>query len=377
MSGLHRRPSRAGRRIAVALGLAAAMVAGAGAYAAAAGDRTPTCVDGSLAEDVPYSLCVTLPEATTVTVPVPTLVPTTVTETVTQPVPTTVTSTVTSTVTPSSSPTASPTQSSSPTPTPTAPSAGAWPTAATTGVPAGWVPKETRSSWRITSPGVYEDVRVTGSITVTVGGVTLRRVEVLGGSVVNQACGGATPLVLEDVTFRPPAGQARAGSSEGAVYHGNFIARRIKVQDYIEGLRAGSCGPITVEDSFIHIDDGDNCQLHADGIQGYGGRGLTIRNTAIDAQEMGCGTAPLFYPRGSHQGNQGSTVTIDGLWLAGGGYSLRLGLPATVRNVQILDRSWGYGPVDVYCPAVSVWDVSIVDASGRVLRTHACTGSGT
>lgn len=375
MSGLHRRPSRAGRRIAVALGLAAAMVAGAGAYAAASSTRTPTCVDGSLAEDVPYSLCVTLPEATTVTVPVPTLVPTTVTETVTQPVPTTVTSTVTSTVTPSSSPTATPTATTSPTPTPTPPGAGAWPTAATTGVPAGWVPRETRSSWRITSPGVYEDVRVNGKITVAARGVTLRNVEVVGGVVENQVCGGGISLTLENVTFRPPAGQARAGEANGAIYHGNFIARNVKVLDYIEGLRAGSCGPVEVYDSYLTINDGNDCQLHADGIQGYGGRGITVRNTVIDARKMTCGTAPFFYPR--NQDNR-APVDIDRLWLAGGGRSFRLGVgPATARGVQILDRSWGYGPVDVYCPAVTVWDVSIVDASGRVVRKQDCAGDGT
>jgi len=246
-------------------------------------------------------------------------------------------------------------------------------------VPSGWTPRETRSSWRITAPGVYEDVRVNGGITVAVGGVTLRRVEVLGGEIVNNACGGAAPLVLEDVTIRPAAGQAWVRSTEGAVHHGNFVARRLKVLDYAEGLRAGDCGPITVENSYMTINDGGSCAaaggLHSDGIQGYGGRGVTIRNTAIDARNQGCGTSPFFYPR--NQGNS-APVDIDGLWLAGGGYSFRLGVgPATVRRVQVLDRSWGYGPIDVYCSAISTWDVSIVDAAGRAVRSVACTGSGT
>jgi hypothetical protein len=218
-------------------------------------------------------------------------------------------------------------------------------------------------------------VRVDGDITVSVGGVTLRRVEVVGGEIVNRACGGATPLVLEDVTIRPAAGQAWVRSTEGAVHHGNFIARRLKVLDYAEGLRAGDCGPITVENSYMTINDNNDCQLHSDGIQGYGGQGVTIRNTAIDADKMGCGTSPFFYPR--NQGNT-SPVDIDGLWLAGGGYSFRLGVgPASVRNVKILDRSWGYGPIDAYCSAISTWDVSVVDSAGRVVRSVACNGSGT
>ncbi len=280
-------------------------------------------------------------------------------------------------------PTASPTTPAPTTPPATTPPATStppsvfWPSRATTGVPAGWTPVETHSyDLIITTPGaIVQDVRLLDShgIIIRADNVTVRRVELQGGDVSNYNC--QSGLRVEQTSFVPPAGAARAGSPEGAITPGGYVADRVKILDYIEGVRSGDCGPITVSNSYMEINDGGNCNLHADGIQGYYGLGVIVRNSWIDARKMTCGTSPFFYPKG--QGNV-APVDIDRLWLAGGGYSFRLGVgPATVRNVQILDGSWAYGAVDVYCPAVSVWDVKVVNSSGLVSRSQACTGSGT
>ena len=74
------------------------------------------------------------------------------------------------------------------------------------------------------------------------------------------------------------------------------------------------------------------------------------------------------------QGN--TSVDIDGLLVSGGGYAFRLGMPGPVRNLKIVDRSWGYGPIDVKCSAVTAWDAKIVTlgANGQPtdVRTQPC-----
>lgn len=265
-----------------------------------------------------------------------------------------------------------PSPDSPPSPAGPAPPATGFPNATNTGVPAGWQPRETRNSWRITQSGVYEDVRVNGGdISIAAANVTLRRVELVGGRINIENC--RPGIVIEDASFLS-GGRGPGGSTEGAIGPGGYTARRIKIQNLIEGLRSGGCGPVIVEDSYLHINDGGDCDLHADGIQGYNGSGLVLHNVAIDARDMECGTAPVFYPKG--QGNE-APVEFDRVWLAGGGYSLRVGVgPATLNRVYVLDDSWAYGPVSVDCRVIAVWDVSIVDSSGKVLRRANCTGEG-
>jgi hypothetical protein len=276
-------------------------------------------------------------------------------------------------VTPSPSSSAVTTPTS--TPTPTAPAD--WPTAATTGTPAGWVPVRTVESLTVSLPGaIVEDVRVLGGdIVVTAPGVTIRRVELVGGAIVADDSGGCRGqgLTVEDSTFLPPAGQAYGGSAEGAIRWGGYTARRVKVVDRVEGLRVASqplgCGPVTVEDSYISIAAPLSPCYHADGIQGYTGAGLTVRNTVIDARGMECGTSAIFY--GAGDGNTGPVV-LDRVWVAGGGWTVVLGPAGSrVTGLEVLDGSWQNGPYDVDCGAVD-FSARVVDASGATVNTRTC-----
>ena len=49
----------------------------------------------------------------------------------------------------------------------------------------------------------------------------------------------------------------------------------------------------------------------------------------------------------------------------------RLGVPATVRNLRIVEGAWGYGPINVRCSVVSSWEAAIVrlDGEGQVAAT--------
>jgi hypothetical protein len=148
----------------------------------------------------------------------------------------------------------------------------------------------------------------------------------------------------------------------------------VKIDGLSEGFRVGGssngCGEVRIEDSFARIFSPDTCNdWHGDGVQGYDGAKLIIRNVTLDMVERaGCGgTAPFFYP--AKQGN--TSVDIDRLLVKGGGYSFRNGMPGPVRNLWVVEKSWGYGPVEHggTCP----WDARLVtvDSQYRVLSTGA------
>ncbi|WP_421741986.1 DUF4082 domain-containing protein [Cellulomonas sp.] len=300
--------------------------------------------------------------------------------------------TASSTPTPTPTPTATATPRPTPTPTPTATpkppttpptSGGAFPTRTSAGLPAGWTPaREVTGDLTISTPGaVVEDIRITnGTIRVNAPNVTIRRIEAIGTNVVNDpgsAC--YTGLVVENSTF---VGNGRSGNDGSAVIGaGGYTVRNIVIDGYPEGLRVGSaniCGGVTVESSYIRVTPPPVCNdWHGDGIQGYYGGALVVRNTTIDFVERnGCwGTAAFFYPAG--QGN--TSVDINGLLVSGGGYPFRNGMPGSIVNLNVVDGSWGYGPVDVTsCSSLTAWQARVVtvDAAGQPVpvRSIGCSG---
>ncbi len=277
------------------------------------------------------------------------------------------------------------------------------------GVPAGWTPSTTRSGdWVITQPGVYQDVKVNGTIYVRANGVTLRRVHVAGGNIWTETDGRCFQTTLEQVTLSPPDGATymppnpRAGNRtadiDGSIGPASITARGVALINRTEGIRAGyssvaSCTALDFRDTYIGIRPDPNwCQprgpydWHGDGLQGYGGPAVRLTRVTIRYEGGGCyTTAPIFYPRASANGNNsGNTrMDVDGLYIHAsgfGGYAFTLGMPATVRDLRIATGSWGYGPLNVYCSAVASWQASIVSPGadgqpGATVRTQACNTS--
>ena len=288
---------------------------------------------------------------------------------------------------PTLSPTAPPTpKPPSPTPLPVL----GFPNPANTGTPLGWVPVSTRSTdLRITTAGaVVQDIRfVNASLIIDAPNVIVRRVEIQGGRIDNSpgsVCRNG--LVVENSSILRAPGQITRATDAPALQHGGYTARGVEVLGLPEAFRVGGatslgCGPVTLENSFAKVVSPDVCgDWHGDGVQGYDGAAVTIRNVTVDMTELaGCsGTAPFFYPR-----NQGNTsVYIDRLLLKGGGFVFRNGMPGTVRGLKVVDGSWGYGPIDVRCSVVTAWEAQIVkvDTNYQVtssVRTQACnTESG-
>lgn len=253
------------------------------------------------------------------------------------------------------------------TPPPTGSAPAAWPNATNTGVPAGWVPASTRSTdLTVTTAGaVVENIRlINADIVVRAANVTIRRVEVQGGRIYNDAgstC--AAGMLLEDVSIIRAPGQTTRAADPSAVGVGGYTARRVRIDGLPEGFRVGGrsagCGPVTIEHSFARIVRPDECgDWHGDGIQGYDGPALTATHNTIELVEIGgCGgTAPFFYPSG--QGN--ARATINGMIVKGGGYTFRLGTPGSVTGLRIVNGSWGYGPISVACGVLSGWQADRV-----------------
>lgn len=240
-----------------------------------------------------------------------------------------------------------------------------FPTKRTAGVPRGWQPQRSvRGTVTVDRPGaVVENLRITdGDLVINAPDVTVRRVEILGGVIDNFAgrtC--QTGLRVRASTIRRAPGQV-TGSDEPAIGVGGYTARKVEILGLSEGFRVGgkdACGAVKIVGSYVRIDSPDVCEdWHGDALQGYDGGALTLRNSVLVLREDdGCGgTAPFFYP--SDQGN--TSVDIDGLVVEGGGYPFRLGQPGTVANLHIVQGSWSYGPIEVECAALSLWDADIV-----------------
>ena len=279
----------------------------------------------------------------------------------------------------SSTATSSPTPTSSSTSSTSTPSSGGFPNDTNTGVPAGWSPTATRSSNLVvsTAGSTVQDIRiVNANLVIDAQNVTVRRVEIQGGRVEIRAKSGT---VLDQVSVIKAPGQVTDSGGTEAIGPGGYTARRVKIDGLPEGFRVGGkssgFGPVTIEDSFVRVVAPDQCgDWHGDGLQGYDGPAVTVRNLTIDFQERsGCGgTAPFFYP--ANQGN--TSADIDGLLVKGGGYSFRDGMPGTVRNLKIVNNAWGYGPIEVRCSVVTGWDAEIVTIDSAyqptAVRQQAC-----
>jgi hypothetical protein len=250
-------------------------------------------------------------------------------------------------------------------------------------VPTGWKPAQTRSSDLVVTKNgaVVKDILFTGGdLIVKAPNVTVKRVRMQGGRIINWAgpeCQNG--LLVEDTTFEPPPGQQFSKDSEGVTGVGGYTARRVKIWRREEGFRvggrSGGCGPVRIEDSFASISIPPGCpgDPHADGIQAVDGPPLTVVNVTIDFREAGCGSSPFFVPE--QQGN--TTVAVDRLLVMGGGATFRLGVPGSVRGLSIVDGTWSYFPVDVKCELLSSWDARLVEITRkyrvvRSLRPQRC-----
>lgn len=255
--------------------------------------------------------------------------------------------------------------------------AGAWPSPDNTGVPAGWRPTATRTSdLKITRAGaVVKDIRlVNADLIIAANDVKVQRVELQGGSIINDTGPSCSDgLVIENVSLGRSPGRSTRSADLPAIQAGGYTARRVKIDGRPEGFRVAgkslNCGRVTIDNSFARVTSPDDCgDWHGDGIQGYDGPALVVRNVTLDLVQTGScgGTAPFFYP----SGQDNTSVDIDRIMVKGGGYPFRLAMPGSVRSLRVVDGSWEYGPIDVKCSLLTAWDAEIVTIGPDYQPTH-------
>jgi hypothetical protein len=265
----------------------------------------------------------------------------------------------------------------------TPPPRGGFPNRASTGVPPGWVPRQTRStSLSVISAGaVIEDIRFTdgADLIVQAPGVVARRLEFQGGvvGVTGDAC-TAAPFTIEDSTFGPRAGQAHTFTDGAVIWDGNYTARRVEIINRDEGYRASDCGPpnsIRVEDSFAYIyaaDPGTQaCEdTHADGYQSFHARGATfVNNTILFAN--GCGTSPYYAGYGGTYPDPSINTgryNVDRMLVGGGCAVYRHQTRGSVKGLRFIKGSWSCDHNNSRCSVLNPWDAKIVETDAAVRR---------
>lgn len=268
-----------------------------------------------------------------------------------------------------------------------APDYSRFPTRANTGVPRGWKPRRTLSrDLVITKAGkVVKDIRLVDNadLIVDAPNVTIRRVELLGGQIMNvpgSECRNG--LIIEDTTLRRP-NPTKLDGEDSAIGIGGYTARRVEMVDVTEGFRVGGrsmgCTRTKIVNSWVRVTYPDTCHdWHGDGIQGFDGPRLVVRKTRItmvEGEDCG-GTAPFFWPH--DQGNL--PARVNGLLVSGGGAPFRITTPGSVRGLRIVNKSWFYFPMDVRCSVMRDWEAKIVrlNRAGQpvVVKNLPCNTEG-
>lgn len=288
--------------------------------------------------------------------------PTTSTSTTTTaPAPSTTTTTAPATTT---STTTAPAPSTTTTTTAPAPSTG-FPSAATTGVPAGTVLKAS-GSITISTPGaVVSGLDIKGNVKITASNVTFKNSRVTGTSYsVVDVSDSAQGVIIQDVEIN---GQGTSGSDGSTGIYGPATVLRADIWGVENGVQPSTGG--RVEDSWIHNLNAPGSP-HIDGIQIDGARSnIVIRHNFIDMREW-TQTATVMI---DNYFGPVSNVAVDRNLLLGAGYTVYsdgrfdggsiTGVSFTGNRID--NGHWGYASIDQNTP---VWTGNVDHSSGAVIQ---------
>ncbi len=216
-----------------------------------------------------------------------------------------------------------------------------WPGPDTTGVVNASILQDSGSIDVTQDGAVIENLRVTGSITVSADNVTIRNVYIdatsLYGIHVRKDTRGTQ---ISDVTI--VGGNVEDKCDVGIVF-GYYEARRIDISRCGDGVRAGTS--TVFEDSWIH-DMRDDADDHSDGVQSPGGSNIVIRGNNIEMSPF-MTSAMLLHANGWDLVN----VLVEDNRVMGGGYSINIKERTDdVENVIVRNNVWvrdsyNFGPI--------------------------------
>jgi hypothetical protein len=276
----------------------------------------------------------------------------TTTTTTTRPATTTTAAPTTTTAAPTTT-TAAPTTTTTTTTTAPPPPNGVFPTAASTGVPAGTT-LTSSGAITVTVAGTVIDAKnITGGVWVRANNVTIQRSKItVGGgqsSVGISIDAGRTGTRIVDSEI-----VANNGFT-GVIGGGGFTAQRVNIHGFENGIEIR--GSASVVDSYIVLADfrySDGTIPHFDAVSGWSVDGVTLRHNTLTAPPDQTGAINFTNDFGPIV-----NVTIDNNLLTGGGYALYLrgdsswnsptaGKPVrdiTVTNNRFGKSQWGYASI--------------------------------
>ncbi|MEY2958070.1 MAG: hypothetical protein RLZZ01_638 [Actinomycetota bacterium] len=302
----------------------------------------------------PTTTTTTAPPTTTTTTAPPTTTTTTAppTTTTTTTAPPTTTTTTTTTVPPTT------------TTTTTVPVSSGFPTAATTGVPAGTVLRSS-GSLTITTPGTTIDgLDITGSVTINASNVTIRRSRITGSAfALIRVASNVTGVRIEDVEID---GRGTAGQGNSMGVYGPATVVRSNIHGVENGVTPFSGSVVT--DNYIHGLSAPGSP-HYDGIQIDGGASnIRIERNTIDMREHSQ-TATVMI---DNYFGPTDNILVNGNRLLGGGYTVYSdgqfsGGPitnVTFSNNRMGRGYWGYASIVRNSP---VWTGNVDDVTGQTI----------
>ncbi|MFC7545806.1 hypothetical protein [Plantactinospora sp. GCM10030261] len=209
-----------------------------------------------------------------------------------------------------------------------------WPSASTTGVPAGTVLRNSSGLTLRTAGQVVTGLNIVGCVTVAASNVRITRSRITCNSIAYsvRVLTGFRNLVLEDVEI------TGSGVTSAAVCCSDFTIRRANIHRVIDGPRMGS--NTTIVDSYLH-DLSRQTGTHNDSLQTTGGSNILIQHNRIDTYN-----ATLRDPMnaclmlGSSSGRVTNLLMTDN-YCNGGNYSIGISPTLAATNVRFTRNKFG------------------------------------
>lgn len=225
--------------------------------------------------------------------------------------------------------------------TTTPPASPPFPTAATTGVPAG-------TNLQVIGGDDYTTVadnQVIDAKKMNALIVRHQNVRVVNSEVTTAVMMDGGSLTIEHSTIGPATCGADSWLAAAIEGGGNYTAKYVHIRGHEDGFKAGGSN-IRIEESYVDICG--HAGGHSDGVQDYPpANGLVFNHNTIEARGESGVNAGIFINSGDQGGAVSTNVTITNNLVTGGGYTVYL-WPGTgtwtVTGNRVVNGTWSIAP---------------------------------